>query len=228
MIRTPKPKKYTGKTDVHAFIYNLFHAGSAWLWRWRGVLRCRGAFLNGVRFDVKGGGNVVEIGRGAHLTDCTIYVRGNRCRLTIGDGPTHMRNSIFWLEDEGSSIRLGNNILMKGTHIASTEGEAITIGDDVMFDDAEIRNGDSHAILLQGTDERINWPRPVHIGNHCWVASHVRILKGTVIADDCIIGNSAVCSGRLDKPHCIYSGNPARLVKEGIDWDRNRNLFERP
>ncbi len=225
MIRTPNPKTYTKKTERHAFVHHLLHGWRAWPVRWRGVLKDKGAFLKHVRFDIHGTGNRIEIGRGVHLTDCTFCIRGNNCRVVIGDGPTDIRHSLFWLEDDGSRLEMGRHILMKGTHIASTEGESITIGDDVMFDDAEIRNGDSHAILVQGTDERTNWPRPVRIGNHCWVASHVRIMKGTVIADHCIIGNSAVCSGRLDTPHAIYSGNPARLVQQHIDWDRNRYLF---
>lgn len=227
MIRTPRNKVYTKRIDFRAFVYNLFHAGRAWWHCWRGELKMRGAFLSDVRFDIRGRGTRIEVGRGVHLKHCTIYVRGNRCRLTFESGPSRISTSVFWFEDDGSSIRIGGNSLMKGTHIASTEGESITIGEDVMFDDAEIRNGDSHAILLQGTDERINWPRAVHIGSHCWVASHTRVLKGTVIADDCIIGNSSVCSGRLDRPHCIYSGNPARLIRENIDWDRTRHLFKR-
>ncbi len=224
-MAAPEPKKYSSKTVFHAFIHNLFHWHNAWPLCWRGVLSCRGAFFNRVHFDVRGRNCRIEIGRGVRLRDCTFRIYGDNCRVVIGDGPTDINTSEFWLEDEGSTLHLGRHILMKRTHIASTEGEDITIGDDVMFDDAEIRNGDSHAILRDGV--RVNWPRAVRIGNHCWVASHVRILKGTVIADNCIVGNSAVCSGKLDTPNAIYSGNPARLVQEGIDWTRERSGYTR-
>lgn len=117
---------------------------------------------------------------------------------------------------------------MEGGHIASTEGESITIGNDCMFSgDIEIRNGDSHAILNAQTGERTNWTRPVTIGNHVWLTAHVRVLKGTTIADNCIIGNSAVATGLLNEPNTLYGGSPIRQLKKGVDWDRNRYRYKK-
>ena len=88
--------------------------------------------------------------------------------------------------------------------------------------DIEIRNGDSHAIIDIGSGVRTNMARNVIIGNHVWLTAHCRVLKGSVIPDDCIIGNSAIVSGQLEHTHSIYAGNPIQVVKQNKTWNRER------
>lgn len=46
------------------------------------------------------------------------------------------------------------------------------------------------------------------------------ILKGAVIPKGCVIGaNSNVVSGFTEK-NCIIAGNPARIVKKHITWEK--------
>lgn len=47
------------------------------------------------------------------------------------------------------------------------------------------------------------------------------VLKNSVIPDHCIVGDNAVVSGELKESYAAYAGNPARLVKTGINWDSN-------
>lgn len=118
---------------------------------------------------------------------------------------------------------------MEGGHIAITGGERITIGEDCMFSsDIEIRCGDSHAIIDRQSQQRLNWEQPVCIGDHVWLAAHVRVLKGSVIAAHSIVGSSAVVSGILSQPYSIYAGSPAKQIKSGVDWDRFRHKYTRP
>ena len=42
------------------------------------------------------------------------------------------------------------------------------------------------------------------------------------IANNIVIGNKSVVSGLLDKENAIYSGIPARLIKDNVVWDRYR------
>ncbi len=115
---------------------------------------------------------------------------------------------------------------MEGGHIASTEGETITIGNDCMFsNDIEIRNGDSHSIIKANTDERLNWAESVTIGNHVWLTAHVRVLKGSCIANNSIIANSSIVTNQLNVPNAIYGGMPAKMLKTNIDWDRDRYKY---
>lgn len=82
---------------------------------------------------------------------------------------------------------------------------------------AVIRNSDSHSILsLDG--KRINPSKDVILGKHVWVGYGATILKGTILGDNCIVGTQAVISGKHPQTGCIYAGNPARLIKEDVNW----------
>ena len=38
---------------------------------------------------------------------------------------------------------------------------------------------------------------PIRIGNHCWIASDVIILKGSTIGDNCVIGAGCIIHGNI-------------------------------
>ena len=117
--------------------------------------------------------------------------------------------------------------MMGSGHIASTEGEKIILDDDCMLsEDIEIRNGDSHAII-DDNNERINFAEPVIVGKHVWMTAHGRIMKGTEIPDNCIIGNSSLVTHKFKIRNAIYAGNPAQLVKENVNWDKYRNKYKK-
>ena len=110
---------------------------------------------------------------------------------------------------------------MEGGHIASTEGDSITIGNNCMFsEDVEIRNGDSHSIIDAVSGKRLNKAQSVIIKEHVWLTAHVRVLKGAVIPSNSIVGNSSVVTSKFEKENALYSGVPCRFLKEGINWDR--------
>lgn len=130
----------------------------------------------------------------------------------------------IYIADPGSHISIGKDFTMEGGGIASTEGAGISIGDDCMFSfSLDIRNGDSHPIYSIESGQRINDAKDIVIGNHVWLCAFAKIMKGAVIPDDCIIGNSSLVSGRLDKPHSLYAGMPAKFLKTGLTWGRHRN-----
>ena len=86
----------------------------------------------------------------------------------------------------------------------------------------DIRNGDSHGIFSLETGQRQNFAEDVKIGNHVWLTKDVTILKGSSIANNIVVGNKSVVSGLLSKEKAIYSGIPARLIKDNVVWDRYR------
>ena len=117
---------------------------------------------------------------------------------------------------------MGNGFTMVSGHVASTEGKTITIGNDCMFsNDIEIRNGDSHSIYDKECN-RINNAKDVSIGNHVWLTAQVRILKGSLIPDGCVIANSCILTSNLQTPNAIYGSMPVKLLKSNITWKRPR------
>lgn len=192
------------------------------------IMKCRivisGVFLRNVKFKCSGKNIKVSIGSGAVLNNCSFYCDGDNILIRIEGTKTRIKNTRFYVEDNNSCIVIGECFTMEGGHIASTEGQEISIGNDCMFsNDIEIRNGDSHAICLNDDGRRINDASKVFIGNHVWLCAHSRVMKGTIVADNCILGNSAVASGKLDECNSIYAGSPAKFMKRGIKWSRERS-----
>ena len=57
---------------------------------------------------------------------------------------------------------------------------------------------------------------PIIIGENCWIGTSVRICKGVTIGDNSIVAACSVVT--KDVPaNCVVAGNPAKIVKTGID-----------
>jgi acetyltransferase-like isoleucine patch superfamily enzyme len=85
----------------------------------------------------------------------------------------------------------------------------------------EIRTGDSHSIIDRASGRRLNPAQSVRIGDHVWLAPHVRVLKGVSIGDGSVIGTGSVVTAPI-ADHVVACGIPAAVVRENIDWDRRR------
>lgn len=87
--------------------------------------------------------------------------------------------------------------------------------------DIQFRTGDLHSIVnLQG--DRINPSQNITIGNHGWIGTKVICLKGTEVAHNSIIGAGTLLSGKFQTPNCALAGVPAKVIKEDVDWLRER------
>ncbi len=182
------------------------------------------SILSSVGIDISGRENEVVFGDGSKITGLDVYIRGNNNKIKIGEKCRFVKGGSLWIEDNGCEIDVGDLTSFISAHLAVTEsGSKISIGRDCMFAyDIDVRTGDSHSIIDVDSGKRINHAADVRIGNHVWVASHVMILKGVNILDDCIIGAGSVVARSVDQKNVIYAGNPARVVKKNISWSRER------
>lgn len=207
--------------NLAAKVYNILHYNNAWRYKFENTISYSGAFLKGSSFRIRGKNNIIEFGPKARLFNCSITIIGDNVKLLVGGGSTIISNVHFWLQDDNSTIVIGEDFTMEGGHIAATEGESITIGNDCMFsEDVEIRNGDSHSIIDVVSGKRLNKAQSVIIKEHVWLTAHVRVLKGAVVPSNSIVGNSSVVTSKFEKENALYSGVPCRFLKEGINWDR--------
>ena len=88
--------------------------------------------------------------------------------------------------------------------------------------DIDLRTGDSHSIIDCQTQERLNFAKDIEIGNHVWVATRCLILKGAKVADNSVIASGSIVTKSFSEPGVVIAGNPAKVVKEGITWSRDR------
>lgn len=164
------------------------------------VIVAENSKLTGCRFVFKGNNNVVFIGRGCRMSKATFWISGDGNSITIGDKTT-----------------TGNNC-----QFATLEGTSITIGSDCMFShDIYVRTSDSHSIVDK-IGKRINKSKNIIIGDHVWIGLQSLILKGSAIPNNSVVAARSTVTRSFEDPGIILSGAPARKIKEGINWDRQK------
>jgi len=169
-----------------------------------------------------GGGNIVVVEDGAMLTSCVFSMFGRNNRIVIHKN-ARLNDITFWTEDDNNLIEIGCGSSMEGqSQLAACEGTSIIIGDDCMFShQVNLSTTDSHSIEdLEGN--RINQAKDIQIGNHVWIGQKTLVLKGSSVADNCIVGAYSLVNKKLTETNSIYAGHPAHKVKEGINWNRER------
>ena len=189
----------------------------------------RSAFCVNCLIDVVGNNNTIIVHEAARLHNLRFFIRGNNNRIEVGNRVRVNRDGDLWIEDDGGGIIIGEQTTIEAAHIAVTEpGSRIEIGPDCLFAyDIDIRTGDSHSILDAQTNRRINYARNVSIGEHVWIAAHCSILKGVRIGKNSVVATRSVVTKPFEQEGIIVGGNPARVLKEGITWQRER-IYARP
>jgi acetyltransferase-like isoleucine patch superfamily enzyme len=176
--------------------------------------------------DIQGDSNIIEVNTYAQLHNVTFYIRGNHSQVKIDKYVKFKRGGSIWIEDDFCQINIGEKSTFENVHLAVTENESkITIGKDCMFAyDIDVRTGDSHSIIDQKTNKRINRAKDIEIGDHVWVASHVSILKGVVMSSSTVVATRSVVTKSFKEGHVLLGGIPATVIKNNINWDRRRNI----
>jgi acetyltransferase-like isoleucine patch superfamily enzyme len=178
--------------------------------------------LFNVKYDIVGDNNVIEIGKGAVLSNMMIFMRGNNHHLKIGEYVKYKGGNV-WFENEHCIIEIGQKTTVESAHLAVTEPKRkIIIGDDCMFSNSiEFRTGDSHSIIDNETKQRINFAQDIVVRNHVWIGAHSIILKGVKIGDNSVVGINSIVT-KVFPNNSIITGIPAKIIKDNVDWIRER------
>lgn len=185
------------------------------------LIQNRGVFFK-VKFDIIGNNNTIKIGKKTKLYNTTIFIRGDNHILII-DEDCIIKGGSFWFEDSFCKIHIGKETTIESADFAVTENKStILIGADCMFsDEIVLRTGDSHAIIDQSKNIKINNAQDIIIGNHVWIGSRSTILKGVVIGDNTVIGTGSIVTKSV-LCNTVSVGIPARMIKSNVGWSRNR------
>lgn len=117
-----------------------------------------------------------------------------------------------------NQVIIGDNFFCNGASLyLDAENQHITVGNDCLFSwGINIHTSDHHPITMNG--EQINRPRSVTIEDHVWICSNAMLLKGSKISKNSVVRCSAVVTKPFNESNVIIAGNPAKVVKTGIDW----------
>lgn len=183
---------------------------------------------------IEGEGNVVRIAGTRHPQTLILHLAGNRNEVSIGAGSflQNLRVEIGSRRWPCSRARLkigsGFSIASQGRFILPNSGNVLEIGDNCMFSsNIVVRGGEyPHLIFDKESGEYLDVSQGIFIGNHVWVGEGAYIGKSVTLPDDCIVGTRSVVTKRFDEPHCVIAGNPARVVKRGVQWVANEYMLE--
>lgn len=173
--------------------------------------------------------SIVQINKGAKLLLNSKLVMGLKqvkkskmeTRLLLEENSTMTVDGNFTMY-AGSFIRIFKNshLIIHGGFINENVqiscGDVIEIGNDCTIGrDVVIRSYDGHRIL----NENYQVSKPIIIKNHVWIGQGATILKGVTIGEGAIIAAGSIVTKDVH-PHSIVGGNPAKVLKENINWIR--------
>lgn len=155
------------------------------------------------------------------VAKCKIRVDGSNQRVEIGEDCLYHAGKIYLRYNSNQHIKIGDKTTIEDAYLLTDEDASITIGSDCMFSKfVHLRAGDGHSVLDVASGKRINRAKDIVIGDHVWVGRAACILKGAAIPSRSIVGAHAVVTRQFDQVGSAIAGNPASVVRSGLDWDR--------
>lgn len=128
---------------------------------------------------------------------------GRGCRLDIGPGAI-------------CSIGAGSYI-NPFTKIIIVHG--LTIGQQCAISwNCHFLDEDFHRLVYEGKKEHNR--NQITIGDNVWIGSYVSVYKGAVIANGCVVASNSVVKDVFTEENVLIAGNPAKIVKRDISWQR--------
>lgn len=216
-------KKHTKVLSLSICIYNWLFCADYRRHR-REITIGKGTILKGVSIEIFGKGNKIIIGDSCKIYSGRIVIRGHNNSLSIGSD-CGISGVVFYMEENANTISIGKGCTMQNnTKVCAIEGTNIWIGNDCMFsDDIYLASGDGHSIVDELTRERENPSSDILIGDHVWIGTKAFICKGVVLGNNCIVGGQSVLAHKNEKKdNVLYAGNPAKIIRENINWLRER------
>lgn len=174
---------------------------------------------------MEGDENLVQ--SSANCLNVKVIIHGNNNKLIVEKGVTLSSGSIIiGVMDcpvNDCNVYIGKNTTSNGFVILLLEpASSVNIGEDCMFsNDIMIYCSDTHSIL-DSNNKIANIGKFIKIGNHVWCGQGVKICKNVEIKENSVIGWGSIVTKSFDKSNVVIAGNPARIVKENINWDRRR------
>lgn len=130
---------------------------------------------------------------------------------------------------QDSKVIIGKNVSTTGSvGISATEGTTVQLGDDCMIAmGIQLRADDGHPIFDVISGNRVNISSDIIIGSHVWLSTNSTILGGVKIGDGAVIGFGSIVTKNVPN-NSIAVGNPARVVRRDIAWERPHLSLVKP
>lgn len=113
-------------------------------------------------------------------------------------------------------LEIGNNF-NNSAKMTIVCAKNIKIENDVLTSwDTFIMDTDFHHVINTNTNKLSIMEKPIFIGKNVWIGRRSVVLKGSEIADGCIVGTCTLVSGKFYEQNCLLAGTPAKIIKKNI------------
>lgn len=186
--------------------------------------------IQGFKISINGNNNKIILEYPLNnVQNNVITINGNDNFFKLSNSIYPIHNACFSMQIWGKNrkIIVGKNFsIASGLIFLEEDDSEVLIGEDCMFShNLFIRNSDGH-VILDKDKQIVNQVKTLEIGNHVWIAAYSTILKNSKIADGSIVGANSVITKRYLESNIVIAGNPAKVVKKDITWDRrNMNTY---
>lgn len=117
----------------------------------------------------------------------------------------------------GGKVSIGNHFSTNDRFTLSC-GSMITIEDNVMVGwNCTCIDGDGHSIF-DCNNNVVNPMKPIVIGMNSWIASDVKLMKGSQIPAYTVVAMGSIVTKKFYEVGTILAGSPARIVKRNVRW----------
>ncbi len=74
-----------------------------------------------------------------------------------------------------------------------------------------------HSIVDVDTGERVNPPRPIHVGHRVWLGTMSTLLKAPRSGDGSIVAANSLVSGEV-AANVLVGAIPAKVLRTRVTW----------
>ena len=114
--------------------------------------------------------------------------------------------------DYGKNISVGKGFFANFNFTVLDEAR-VTIGDDCFVGPNVSIYTACHSTDPLERNTRMEWAKPVTIGNNVWIGGSVTILAGVSIGDNVTVGAGSVVVKDIPS-NCVAVGNPCKVIRE--------------
>ena len=180
--------------------------------------------FDGIAFWAKGNAkNIFVTHKDTRFSNCK-YVATDCNNFTLIKKSQHRIVGCLFDFAANSSLLIERNFSSGLCEFRLRENFNIYIGYDNMYSsNITFWTSDGHAIFDEN-GKCINRGGDIFIGDHVWIGHQVKILKKSKINNNSVVGSNALVNKTFSASNLLIAGSPAKIIKEGIRWDRRSPL----
>lgn len=177
--------------------------------------------IMGLNLSITGDDNLVVLDAPFNIGNLNIRTNANHSKTFIGKGT---KIDYMWCEICGGNnqcIRIGDNCTILGLTIqASEENASFILGKNSLVSfNVTAWCSDSHTVISPDGSVANHITKPLELGEHCWVGYGATLYKNTKLAKNSVVAGSSVVTKSFEQENIVIAGNPAKKIKENINWD---------